>query len=159
VNRQNKVIFMPEKPEISLPSPQDHPRADIVIYDGKCVFCTRQVRQLLRLDGRQRLAFVSLHDPMVAASFPDLTHDQMMEQIYLIPHDQPDRRLGGAAVIRYLTTRLPKLWVFAPLLHLPFSLPLWQWAYRQVAKRRYRIANKAGEACDDDGTCGLHFKE
>ncbi len=82
-----------------------------------------------------------------------------MDQIYLIPHRQPDRRLGGAAVIRYLTTRLPKLWVFAPLLHIPFSLPLWQWVYRQIAKRRYRIANQAGDLCDEDGTCELHFKD
>jgi predicted DCC family thiol-disulfide oxidoreductase YuxK len=40
-------------------------------------------------------------------------------------------------------------------MHIPFSLPLWQWCYRQVAKRRYRIAGK--DACDGD-SCKVHYK-
>jgi predicted DCC family thiol-disulfide oxidoreductase YuxK len=145
-----------------LPSLTDYPEADIVIYDGKCVFCTGQVRNLKWLDGKNRLAFASLHDPIIGEMFPDLSHEQMMEQLYLIPGINSGKhhlRLGGAEAIRYLSRRLPKLWLAAPLLHLPFSLPIWQWGYQQVAKRRYRIANKNGEACSDDGTCDLHFKK
>ena len=152
---------MTQKMAEALPSPRDLPASDIVIYDGKCSFCTNQVRNLLRFDGGQRLSFVSLHDPLVAEQFPDLSHDQLMEQMYLIPRvgsAQHDQRLGGAAAIRYLTCRLPMLWAFAPLIHIPFTMPIWQWLYRQVAKRRYRIANRAGEACDNDGTCKLHVK-
>lgn len=144
-----------------LPSPLDYPRADVVIYDGKCVFCKGQVGNLRWFDGKNRLAFVSLHDQWVADHFPDLTYDQMMDQIYLIPaseHGYTELRLGGAAAIRYLSRRLPKLWILAPLMHIPFSLPLWQWGYRQVAKRRYQIAGKlGGPVCDEDGTCELHF--
>ncbi|MGC4003208.1 MAG: hypothetical protein QM811_08770 [Pirellulales bacterium] len=46
------------------------------------------------------------------------------------------------------------MWVLAPLLHIPFSLPLWQWGYDQVAKRRYRWGK-----VDDcaDGACAIHF--
>jgi predicted DCC family thiol-disulfide oxidoreductase YuxK len=65
------------------------------------------------------------------------------------------RRYGGAAAFRYLTRRLPRLWILAPLLHLPFSLPLWQWAYRQVARRRYQLAKS--EPCEGD-VCKVHFK-
>ncbi|MDG1873559.1 MAG: DUF393 domain-containing protein [Mariniblastus sp.] len=151
-----------------LPSPVNFPNADVVIYDGQCVFCTSQVTNLMRMDGKNRLAFVSLHDPFIKKNFPDLTHDQLMEQIYLIPSDAEakanlpaysPKRLGGASALRYLTRRLPKLWIFAPFLHLPCSLPIWQWGYKQVAKRRYKIAGKANQACDDDGTCELHFKD
>jgi hypothetical protein len=46
---------------------------------------------------------------------------------------------------------LPRLWCLAPLLHIPGSLPLWQFLYRQVAKRRYKIAGTC-----EDGTCRLH---
>ena len=144
-----------------LPSLRDFPQSDVVIYDGNCKFCTKQVRKLLRFDGKNRLSFVSLHDPIVAELFPDLSHDQLMEQMYVIPRSdsaQHDKRLAGAAAVRFLTCRLPKLWIFAPLMHIPFTLPIWQWLYRQVAKRRYRIANRAGEVCDDDGTCKLHMK-
>ena len=143
-----------------LPGPWDHPEADVVIYDGQCVFCTGQVRNLKRWDGRDRLAFVSLHDPFVAEHFPDLSHQQLMEQLYLIPATDEgygQQRLGGAAALRYLSRKLPRLWILAPLMHIPFSLPLWQWGYKQVAKRRYRIAGRQGEACDEDGTCELHF--
>jgi len=144
-------------PANSLPSIDHFPQADVVLYDGKCVFCTAGVRQLNRLDGRNRLAFLSIHDPRVRRRYPDLDFSQLMEQMYLIPSSDPQKRYGGAAVIRYLTRRLPKLWIFAPLLHLPFSLPVWQWLYRQVAIRRYRIANRAGEMCEEDGSCHLHF--
>ena len=145
-----------------LPTPRDFPQSDIVVYDGNCQFCTNQVRNLLRFDGQNRLSFISLHDPLVAERFPDLSHDQLMEQMYLIPGPdsrQHEKRFAGAAAIRYLTVRLPKLWVFAPLLHIPFTLPIWQWLYRQVAQRRYQIANRTGEACDDESACKLHIKQ
>lgn len=149
------------EPTHGLPSPLEFPRADVVIYDGRCVFCQGQVKNLRRFDGRNRLAFISLHDPWVLEQFPDLTHEQMMDQMYLVPATDTgysNQRFGGAAAIRYLTRRLPKLWILAPLLHIPFSLPLWQWGYRQVAKRRYQIAGKQGDSqCDEGGTCHLHF--
>ena len=146
------------------PSPGDYPGADVVIYDGQCVFCTKQVSNLMKLDGKNRLAFVSLHDEFVAEQFPDLGYDQLMEQIYLVPSAGEEggyssQRLGGAAAIRHLTCRLPKLWIMAPLMHIPFTMPFWQWGYKQIAKRRYKIAGKSGPQCDDDGSCDLHFKD
>jgi predicted DCC family thiol-disulfide oxidoreductase YuxK len=146
----------------NLPTFYDHPTADVVIFDGKCNFCIGQVKNLKWFDGRKRLAFVSLHDDWVANNISDLSHDQLMDQMYVVPNlatGLSNQRLGGAEAIRYLTRRLPKLWIFAPLLHIPFSMPVWQWAYRQVAKRRYKIAGKQGEGCDPDGTCNLHYKD
>ena len=145
----------PTKPATGLPTPQENPTADIVIYDGHCKFCTLQIQRLARWDGKGRLAFLSLHDPKVTKRFPDLTYDQLMEQMYVI--DRKGRRHTGAAAFRYLTTRLPRLFLLAPLLHIPFTLPLWQWGYRQVAKRRYRLMGKTEAACDD-GACRVHFK-
>ncbi len=137
----------------TLPQIEDRPEADVVIYDGHCRFCTNQVRRLAQWDGRGRLAFLSLHDKRVAERWPDLTHEQLMEQMYVVTPD--GRRYGGAAAFRYLTRRLPWLWLLAPMLHIPFSLPLWQWGYRQIAKRRYRLGKI--EACDGD-TCQIHFR-
>jgi predicted DCC family thiol-disulfide oxidoreductase YuxK len=123
---------------------------DVVLYDGQCKFCIGQIEHLRRFDGRDRLRFVSLHDPQVAANYPDLSHEQLMEQMWVV---RPDgRKYGGAHALRYLTRRLPILWGLAPLMHLPGTMPLWSWVYRQVAKQRYRIA---GRECDD-GTCSLH---
>lgn len=144
---------------LDLPTPAEHPEADIVIYDGECKFCLGQVRNLLKFDGRQRLAFMSLHDPEVTRRYPDLTHDQMMEQMYVVATD--GRKYGGAAAIRYLSRRLPRLWVLAPLTHIPFTMPIQQWVYKQVAKRRYQIAGRnageGGEGGCDSGACAIHY--
>lgn len=145
--------------DTSLPSVDHFPQADVVLYDGKCVFCTHSVKQLEWFDGKNRLAFLSIHDPKVAKNYPDIEFSDLMEQMYVIPHQNQTKRYGGAEAIRYLTRRLPKLWLAAPLMHIPFSLPIWQWLYRQVAKRRYLIANRKGDACGEEGTCHLHFED
>ena len=141
---------------IHLPTPAENPNADIVIFDGHCKFCTGQVQRLARWDGSgRRLAFLSLHDPEVAKRFPDLTYDQLMEE--MVVADRRGRRHAGAAAFKYLTTRLPRLYALAPLMHLPFTMPLWRWGYKQVAKHRYLLMGKTTGACDDDA-CKVHFK-
>jgi predicted DCC family thiol-disulfide oxidoreductase YuxK len=92
-----------------------------------------------------------LHDPSVAVDYPDLSYEMLMEQMWVVAPDS--RRFGGADALRYLSRRLPLLWPIAPVLHIPFSMPLWRWLYRQIAKRRYRIA---GKNCDEGGSCSLH---
>lgn len=147
---------MPHAP--SLPGPGSRPEADVVIYDGQCQFCQSQVRRLAWLDsvgrlwgGGGRLAYLSLHDPQVAARFPDLTHDMLMEQMYVV--DAQGRRHGGADALRYLSRRLPVLWPAMPILHLPGSARLWRKLYGAIARQRYRW-NKP--ACDGDA-CTVHF--
>lgn len=136
-----------------LPTPEERPEADVVIYDGHCRFCGAQVERLARLDRRGRLAFMSLHDEEVNRRYPDLTHEQLMEEMVVV--DRRGRRHAGAAAIRYFSRRLPLLWPVAPLLHIPFSLPLWAWLYRQVARRRYLFGKRV--ECEDD-VCRVHRK-
>lgn len=141
---------------ISLPGPDELPAADIVIYDGNCNFCIDQVCRLKRWDGRNRLCYLSLHDPFVTEQFPDLTHEELMAQMYVV-NRKTKKAYGGARALRYLSRKLPRLWLLMPLLHIPFTLPLWQWSYRQVARRRYRIAGKKDANCDNDA-CEIHLK-
>lgn len=123
----------------------------VVLYDGQCNFCRSQINILRRLDGQNRLEFVSLHDPEVATNYPNLTHEQLMEQMWIVTPEGIQH--GGAYAVRCLTRRLPILWPLAPLMHIPFSMPLWCFLYRQIAKMRYRIA---GRDCDEGGTCSIH---
>ena len=144
------AISNPESSGVStatLPSPDQRSDSDVVIYDGNCRFCTAQVQRLAHWDGQGVLAYLSLHDPVVAERFPDLTHEMMMEQMYVV--DRQGRRYGGSDALRYLSRRLRGLWWLAPLLHVPGTGRLWHWLYRQVANRRYRLA---GQTCDGD-TC------
>ncbi len=133
--------------------PSERPDVDVVIYDGKCRFCRAQVERLAAWDRNGQLSFVSLHDPRVAARYPDLSHEQLMQDMYLI--DRNGGRHCGAAALRYLSRHLPILWPLAPFLHIPLSLPVWQFCYRQIAVRRYWWGKL--EDCDD-GTCHVHFK-
>jgi len=117
----------------------------------------------MRCDRGARLTFLSLHDPLVGQLFPELTTEAMLYVMHVVaPSGQVYR---GAESLRYLCRVLPRLWWLLPLLYIPFSLPLWQWLYQQVAIRRYRLAASAesasakeakhGGACD--GTCAIHM--
>ena len=137
----------------ALPAPAERPDADIVIYDGHCRFCTHQVQRLARWDRRQRLAFLSLHDPQVSRRWPQFTHEQLMREMFLV--ESTGRITSGAMAFRRLSRILPPLWLAAPLLHLPGSMILWRPLYQWVARRRYRIMGRT-DHCEPGGTCHLH---
>ena len=142
-------------PSTQLPDPDqlsdDSAPRDVVIYDGECNFCRAQVKRLRGFDwGDKRLAYISLHDPRVKERYPDLSHDDLMRQMYVV--DPQGNRHGGADAVRYLSRRLPFLWPAAPVLHLPGTARLWRWLYNEVAKRRYKIS---GRQCED--ACSVHL--
>ena len=130
------------------------PEKDVVLFDGQCNFCRSQIDILRRLDLKHRLSFVSLHEPEVATRFPGLTHAQMMEEMWIVSPE--GKKFGGPFAVRYLTRRLPILWPMMPLLHFPFSMPLWKFLYKLIAKYRYKIA---GRNCEPNGTCSLHHQK
>lgn len=136
-----------------LPDPRSYPGKDVLIYDGLCKFCRAQVERVRWFDRGRRLTFISLHDPWVSQTYADLTHERLMEEMVVV--DRHGQRHGGAAAFRYLTRRLPTLWWAAPLMHLPFSLPIWSWCYRFIARQRYRWG-RLDQQCDGD-TCRIHF--
>ncbi len=107
----------------------------MVIYDGACRLCRDSARWLHGLDWRGRLTFLPLQDTRVAARYPDLTVTELEKHVYVV--DDKGRRHKGAGTVRYLARRLPALWVLAPLLHLPGSMPLWKWLYRRISRRRH----------------------
>jgi predicted DCC family thiol-disulfide oxidoreductase YuxK len=133
-----------------LPTPAQRPLAEVVIFDGNCQLCTAQVLRLAKWDTRGRLAFFSLHDPEVGRRYPQLTHEALMRDMVVV--DRRGRFHHGAAAVRQLARRIPRLWPLVPWLYLPGTMPLWQWLYRQVADRRYRFNR---DDCDG-GTCHLH---
>ena len=137
--------------DLHLPAPQDVANPDVVIFDGHCSFCRARVKQLAWLDRGRRLAFLSLHDPEVKKRYPDLTYDQLMKEMYVVDHK--GGRHAGAAGFRYLSRHLPFLYPIAPLMHIPFSMPLWQAMYGLVARNRYLFGKT--ETCED-GSCKLH---
>lgn len=144
-------------PSLSLPDPDQRQRAAVVIWDGHCKFCLSQVQRLRRFDLFGQLAYLSLHDPRVAERYPDLSHADLMKQMWVVTND--GRKFAGADAGRYLSRKLPGLWWLAPLLHVPLSMPLWRWLYGKIAERRYRLS---GVTCDDSNSesgesCRIHM--
>ncbi|HEX4132060.1 MAG TPA: DUF393 domain-containing protein [Pirellulales bacterium] len=144
-------IATPSTTDVPPASLGEQPTADVVIYDGHCRVCRGSMERLARLDRGRRLVFVSLHDPEVTRRWPDLRHDDLMQNIVVV--DRRGQRHWGAAAFRYLSRRLPRLYWLAPLLHIPFSLPLWQRLYQMFARRRYLFGRAA--TCDD-GSCRIN---
>lgn len=139
--------------QTEFPTPADRPDGYVLIFDGHCKFCRANIWWLAKID-QGKVAYISLHDPQVTERWPDLTYDQMMQQIYLVDHD--GNKHGGAAALRFLSRKLVALWILAPLLHIPGSLPLWQFCYKSIARIRYRFGRV--EDCDN-GTCSIHFEK
>ncbi|GEM_PF-681653 len=167
LNSLNESGQLHSRSDLRFPHPTERPDSIVVIFDGKCKFCTKQVRILQRLDFAKRLSFVSLHDVHVADWWPELSYDDLMKQIYVIPPvcnvtGQVDlkrvggEKYGGAEGFRYIAWRLPILWPAALILSIPFSLPLWKRIYDFIATQRYRFG-KLGDDCGPDGTCEIHY--
>jgi predicted DCC family thiol-disulfide oxidoreductase YuxK len=148
VLRLNKTMA-----EKHLPTPDERPNADIVLYDGHCRFCTRGVQSLLFWDCQGKLSYLSLHDPEVKRRWPDISHDRLTKEMCIV--DTKGNRYWGPEAIRYLTRRLRRLWWAAPFAYFPGSMLIWRPLYRFIARNRYRLLGKKA-ACDEGGTCSLH---
>ena len=98
-----------------LPDPKSLPGVPVVIWDGQCNFCRTQVQRLRWFAGSERLSYLSLHDARVQELCPELSFEQLMEQLWLVTPD--GAKYGGADAGRYLSRILPRLWWLMPLLH------------------------------------------
>lgn len=139
-----------------LPRPAERPDADIVLYDGQCNFCRASVARLVWWDCQGKLAYLSLHDPEVAGRWPDISLDRLHEEMCIVERDA-SRNAGrlhwGAEAVRYLTSRLRRLWWLMPVMYLPGMMLLAKPMYRLVARNRYLIAGRADDC--EGGTCSV----
>jgi predicted DCC family thiol-disulfide oxidoreductase YuxK len=128
----------------------------IALFDGHCVFCTRQAKQLERLVGANRVELVSFQDEGVLGRFPGVSHEACMQRMHVV---QPDGRVfAGAEAVARAALLLPVIGWIAFLYYVPGVRQLAEWGYGVVARERYRIAGKKsgeGEGCAG-GTCSLH---
>ena len=142
---------------LGLPLAQEFPERMVVIFDGNCRFCQLQVKRLKSFDRSNSLSFVSLHDPFVKANYSDLSHDQLMDQMYVVTPD--GMKFGGAEAIKFLSRKIYTLWPIMPFLHIPFTLWFWQAGYNAIAKRRYKISQKLAGNDECAGACEIHFRK
>lgn len=118
----------------------------VVVYDGECAFCLRQISRIRRKDTHGRFAFVSKQTPGIEDRFPQLAQSDFNTGMRLIA---PDGRIFvGADAVYHIARDLPFLRRVAWLYRVPGLQKLARWAYAWVAARRYRLA----KTCED-GEC------
>jgi len=132
----------------------------IALYDGHCVFCTRQAKELERIVGPKRVELVSFQDEGVLGRFPGVSYEACMKRLHVV---RPDGRVfAGAEAVARAVALLPIVGWVAFLYYVPGVRQLAEWAYGVVARNRYRIAGKNakngenGKSECEGGTCSLH---
>lgn len=123
-----------------------------VLYDGACNLCRASVARVRRMDGRARIELLDLHDPSVAARFPQVNFDEAMRLMQAV--DPRGRVYSGADAWARIGLVLPGWKLLAWLLLVPGIHFVAQHVYGWVARNRYRWNRQVCE----DGTCALHVK-
>jgi len=111
----------------------------IVVFDGECAFCDRSVKWIIDHDRAGRFRFAARQSPVGQRLLAEHgLPPQGVESMVLV--DGPRVSTHSTAVLR-IAGRLPFPWKAAAVFQLlPRSIR--DFFYRQVAKRRYRIAGK-----------------
>jgi len=119
------------------------PRA-MLVYDGECAFCQRGSARLESLLGG-RLARISSHAPGALELHPSLSREKTAARLYLVLDD--GRLFGGAEAVARTLALAP--WGKPALsYYLPGAAPLAEAIYGFVARHRYLLAGKCGDACE-----------
>ena len=118
-----------------------------VLYDGDCPFCRKSIEWLRRLDWRHVLSFVNFRDksdPTVTAV--PTTPERMAEEMHVWTASR-DHLYHGFGAFRFMSWRLPLLWVLAPFLYLPLVPWLGQKVYLWIARNRFNLVPCQDRAC------------
>lgn len=147
------VVMPPETAEIPAASADGHrtePKAidrPVVVYDGTCGFCRKQVARIQRWDRAEEFTFISSHEPDLLENFPQLAGEDLDAGMRLI---EPSGALSaGADAVHGIARRLPRFRWFAWLYHVPGVKQVARRVYGWIARRRHKI----GQSCSTDGTC------
>lgn len=132
----------------SVPRPAEDLRP-VLIYDGRCRFCTEQVSWLERLvNGAVRMQ--SFRDPGVLVRYPGLTRAQCAQALQLVAPG--GHVFSGAEAIATVLRLRPLLAPVGWLYYLPGFRQVADWGYHLVAGNRFAWQ---GDVCAQD-VCRQH---
>jgi predicted DCC family thiol-disulfide oxidoreductase YuxK len=122
-----------------------------LLFDGRCVFCTRQSRRLLRLARPGSIVAADFNAPGVLDRFPAVSPEAASRAMQLV---MVDGRVfsGFEAAVRALAMRRGLGWLLWV-----YRLPPVRWVceaiYRWIARNRYRFGGTV-PSCQT-GACAL----
>ena len=149
------VVMPPQTAEIpaaSSATPQAEPQAidrPVVIFDGTCGFCRKQVGRIRRWDRAEEFTFISSHEPDLLERYPQLAGEDLDAGMRLI---EPGGRLfAGADAVHAIARRLPRFRWLTWLYHVPGVKQIARLVYGWIARRRHKL----GQTCSPDGACRI----
>lgn len=106
-----------------------------VIYDGGRPLQIRSMTILDALDSRRKLAYLDLetHSGQLAGLASAVAPEEARAAMHLVTSD--GRVHAGFFAVRELVRILPPLWVFLPLLHIPFASIIGPRVYSLIARQ------------------------
>ena len=119
------------------------PTAPLIVFDGVCVLCSGFVAWVMARDRARRFRFTSAQGELGQALRQDLGLDPVAFETMLLV--EGGVAYGKLRAVIEIVGRLGGAWRAVALLRL-IPAGLGDWAYDQVARRRYRLFGRRG-AC------------
>ncbi len=115
----------------------------VVVYDGECSFCLRQVERIKQRDRSAQLEYVPRQSPGLDKRFPRLADSEFSSGMRLIT---PGGEILVGADALYRIVRLLPVWGnIAWIYRLPGVNTLARMAYRWIAANRHRLGRSSVE--------------
>ena len=112
----------------------------VVVYDGECPFCLKQVERMKRYDSAGVFEYTPRQTEGLEQRFPKLASAEFDTGMRLV---HPDTSISvGADAVYGIARRLNRWRYLAWLYRVPVLNRAFRVAYAWVAKRRYRLAKK-----------------
>lgn len=118
-----------------------------IVYDSDCAFCRGQVDRIRRWAGDATFEMVPRNTPSLFDRFPGLKALEEIDGLKVV--DERGCFVGAEAVYR-IAQKIPRVSWLSWLYPLPVLKNFWDWAYQQVAKRRYALS----KSCEN-GSCQI----
>jgi len=122
----------------------DEPSAGVVVYDGNCPFCRRQLARIRLRDITERFEYVAKQSPGLNERFPALARGEFSAGMRLV---RPDGQVRvGSDAIYEIAYQLPYWRWIAWLYRVPGIHALTRLVYRWIAANRTRLGRSCGDA-------------
>lgn len=123
---------------MSRPTPDTFaPTRPVVIYDGECSFCRKQIMRIGRRAPAETFEFVPLQNADLIDRFPQLYGEDLESALHVIETDGTIHA-ADAAVYR-IARRVPGWSRWTWLYHVPGARPLFRFVYRWISSHRGRL--------------------
>lgn len=111
----------------------------VLVYDGQCNFCKRQIARIRTMDRRDQFEYAPRDTPGLTDRFPKLAQEEFNTGMRLV---MPDGQIFiGADAVYQIARRLPRVSLIAWLYRVPGLHALARAIYARIAARRQSLGS------------------